>query len=177
MEQVQPNSTTIAIPPLRIQLLGNFNILYGEKNTTGVQTSRLQSLLAYLVLHRDAPQSRQHLAFLFWPDSTEAQARTNLRNQLYHLRRAIPDADRFLRADAKTVQWRPDAPMKLDVAGLEQAVVQAEQAKRAGDQRTLRAALERAVELYPGKLLPDCYDDWIVPVRERLYQTFLRTVE
>src|SRR5260370_1310896 len=44
-----------------------------------VNIPRLQSLLAYLVLHRTAPQARSHLAFLLWPDSSEAQAHSNLR--------------------------------------------------------------------------------------------------
>ena len=35
-------------------------------------------------------------AFLLWPDSTEAQARTNLRHVLHNLRRTLPDANRYL---------------------------------------------------------------------------------
>jgi hypothetical protein len=42
-------------------------------------SARAESLLAYLLLHRDAAQPRQRLAFLLWPDSSEPQARTNLR--------------------------------------------------------------------------------------------------
>jgi DNA-binding SARP family transcriptional activator len=83
-------------PGLRVHLLGDFHLLYDERTVSDVDTPRLQSLLSYLVLHRHAPQSRRHLAFLFWPDSTEAQARTNLRNLLHHLRHALPEADRFL---------------------------------------------------------------------------------
>jgi hypothetical protein len=30
------------------------------------------------VLHGDAAQSREYLAFLLWPESSESQARTNL---------------------------------------------------------------------------------------------------
>ena len=59
-------------------------------------SARAESLLAYLLLHREAPQPRQRLAFLLWPDSTEPQARTNLRHLLHNLRRALPDPDRFL---------------------------------------------------------------------------------
>jgi DNA-binding SARP family transcriptional activator len=64
-------------PALNIRLLGEFSLEYDGTPVTGVRTQRLQSLLAYLLLHRDAPQSRAHLAFQFWPDSTEAQARSN----------------------------------------------------------------------------------------------------
>jgi len=66
-------------PTLSIRLLGDFSLMSGAELVTSVNTPRLHSLLAYLVLHRDAPQLRQHLAFLFWPDTAEAQARTNLR--------------------------------------------------------------------------------------------------
>src|SRR5512134_3398088 len=104
---------------LHIRLLGEFRLDYGDTPVATVNTPRLQSLLAYLVLHRHAPQARAHLAFLMWPDSSEAQARTNLRQQFHLLRQALPEADHFLQADAQTLQWRPDAPFSLDVADFE----------------------------------------------------------
>src|SRR5262249_32744366 len=36
-----------------------------------------------------------------------------------------------------------------------------------------KRALQRAVDLYTGDLLPNCYDEWILPVRERLREDFL----
>ena len=162
---------------LNIYLLDNFRLLYGEKPVTGVDTPRLQSLLAYLVLHRNAPQSRQHLAFLFWPDSTESQARTNLRNLLHRLRRALPDPDRFLHGDAKTLRWLPAGSFTLDVAEFDSALKQAHAAHEAGNQAARRTALEQAAEIYQGNLLPGCYDDWIAPERERLHQALILTLE
>jgi DNA-binding SARP family transcriptional activator len=162
---------------LSISLLGGFCIRDDEAPVTDVDAPRLQSLLAYLILHRDAPQSRAHLAFLFWPDTTEAQARTNLRNLLHHLRRALPNADAYLDAGVQTLQWRPGAPLTLDVADLNAALVRAEQAQRANDPAALRGALERVVALYRGDLLPSCYDDWIIPQRERLRQAYLSALE
>ena len=163
--------------PLHVHLLGDFRLTYGEEPVTSVNTSRLQSLLAYLMMHRDAPQSRHHTAFLFWPDSTEAQALTNLRNLLHHLRRALPDADRFLQADTLNLQWQSDVPFTLDVADFEAALARAEQTEQAGDQATLQKALEEAVAVYQGDLLPSCYADWIQPERERLQQAFIGALE
>src|SRR5512139_2366482 len=117
---------------LHICLLGGCSLYYNETPVTGVNTARLQSLLAYLILHRSAPQSRYHLAFLFWPDSTEAQARTNLRKLLHDLRHALPEADCLLEVDIQTVQWRTGAPFTLDVAEFEDALARADQAEQNG---------------------------------------------
>ncbi|GIK43345.1 MAG: transcriptional activator [Chloroflexota bacterium] len=152
---------------LHIHLLGDFRLIYGDTPLTTVNTSRLQSLLAYLVLQRHAPQSRHHLAFLLWPDTPEAQAHTNLRTLLHRLRLALPEADRFLQADAQTVRWRSDAPFTLDVADFEQSFMQTASA----------TVLQQAINLYQGDLLPGCYDDWILPHRERLRQAFSQALE
>ena len=96
-------------PTLRIRLFGALDLRLGEVALPPLDSARAESLLAYLLLHRDAPQSRQRLAFLLWPDSTEAQARTNLRHVLHTLRRALPDLDRFLDVTPRTLQWRANA--------------------------------------------------------------------
>jgi DNA-binding SARP family transcriptional activator len=162
---------------LRIHLLGGCSLFQGEIPVTGVNTARLQSLLAYLVLNRNTPQSRYHLAFLFWPDSTEAQARTNLRKLLHDLRHALPYADLYLEVDVQTVQWRAGAPFTLDVTDFESAIARADRAEQAGEPGSLRAALEQAVALYRGDLLPSCYSDWIQDKREWLSQAFARALE
>jgi predicted ATPase/DNA-binding SARP family transcriptional activator len=164
-------------PNLDLQLLGGFRIQLGETALPAIEHPRLQALLAYLALHGDVPHSRQQLAFLLWPDSTEGQARSNLRTLVSRLRAALPNADSFLTIGAQTVQWRPGAPWVLDVAQFEQALAQADQANRAGDLVGAPAALAQAVELYRGDLLPGCYDDWILPERERLRQILLAALE
>ena len=162
---------------LHIHLLGDFRLLHDDVPLTDIDTPALQSLLGYLLLHRDAPQARSHLAYLFWPDSTEAQARTNLRKQIYHLRQALPDADRFLHADRNTVQWQTAALYTLDVAEFEAALAAASAAAQAGDLSAQRAALERAISVYGGDLLPSCYDDWVLEERERLRHRYTASLE
>lgn len=147
---------------IHIQLLGDFRLECDAKPVNAVNTPRLQSLLAYLLLHRHAPQSRQHVSFVLWPGSTEAHARGSMRKLLHQLTHALLYPNRMLDVNAKTVQWRPDAAFTLDVAEFETA---------AGDLDSLHS-LCRAVELYRGDLLPSCYDEWIIPERERLLQLF-----
>lgn len=160
------------LPALHIRLLGDLSLVFDNQPVTSVNTARVQSLLAYLVLRRDALQPRPYLAFLFWPDASESQARNNLRQLLHQLRHALPDTDRFLHADGNTLQWRSSAVASLDVAAFEDAIAAATAAEQTGDQAAMRTALEQAAEVYRGDLLPSCYDEWIVPERERLRQHF-----
>lgn len=75
---------------LDIRLLGGFNISHHGEELKALRAERLTLLFTYLLLHSDLPVSRKQLAFLFWPDSSEEQARTNLRNLLHLLRHAFP---------------------------------------------------------------------------------------
>ena len=98
---------------MRITLFGNLRISSGGRPVTGVHTNRLHSLIAYLILHGDAPQPRERLAFLLWPASKEGQARTNLRQLLHNLKRALPDECKSLAADHFAVQWRRRQPQPV----------------------------------------------------------------
>lgn len=159
---------------LTIQLLGGFQISNQAGPLSGFANTRLQSVLTYLVLARSTPQSRQQLAYLFWPDSTDKQARTNLRNSLHLLRTHLPDAERFVNIDTLTVQWRPDAPADIDVVTFDDDVTTAQ---RAQDPAAQEAALTRAIALYVGDLLPNCYDEWILSVREEWQQRYISACE
>lgn len=167
----------MAAGPLRINLLGSFLLAEQEVPLASWYTPRLQELLAYLILHRDAPRPRRQVAFALWPDSEEAQALTNLRNLAYKLRHTLPHANQFLSIAGPTLWWCLDTPVILDVAEFERSIATANLALQRGDSAAARAALEGAVALYHGDLLPDCYDEWILPERERLHQLFTATLE
>lgn len=155
--------------PIRIELLGKLRFTFGQHLITSVNTNRMRSLLAFLFLHSDAAQSREHLAFLLWPESGDAQARTNLRQLLHNLRRALPVECSLLVTDNQTVCWRADPSCAIDVVEFE-AAVQAAEAAKGGDLTAAREALEEAALLYQDDLLPDLYDDWLQPKREQLSQ-------
>jgi hypothetical protein len=79
-----------------VRLLGPVDLQLDDRTLPPLDSARAESLLAYLLLHRDVPQPRQRLAFLLWPGSGDGQAQTNLRKVLHNLRRALPDADRLI---------------------------------------------------------------------------------
>jgi len=109
--------------PLRIQLLGAFNLVDGDEPIGALHTARLQSLLAVLLLNRGVAQTRQQIAFRFWPETSDAQAQTNLRQLLHTLKRRLPRAGDYLQVDERTVGWRSNADYTLDVAEFEQAIL------------------------------------------------------
>ncbi len=161
----------------QMRLLGTFGLLSGEGGAVAISSPRAQSLLAYLALHRDAPQPRRQISFVLWPDSSEAQARNNLRQLIHQLRRSWPDADRFLSVEASTMSVRADVQLDLDVDEYEGALASALEADRSPDPAASRTAHERAASLCHGELLPGCYDDWIAPDRDRLSQRHARALD
>ncbi len=76
-----------------------------------------------------------------------------------------------------TVRWHPVAPFSLDVAEIEQALTRAAAARQHDDQHALQSALEQASALYPGELLPGCYDEWLLPERDRLRRLHRQSLE
>ena len=164
-------------PRLQIRLLGDFQLLIEDEPILSVNTGRMQSLLAYLALHRSAQLSRRHLAFTFWPDKTESQASNNLRQLLHQLRLALPNSDRYIYSNASTLGWKTGSNFFLDVDEFEVALAAARSAEQAGDLHAFRSHLEKSLSFYRGELLPSCYDDWIIPGREALNIKYIEGLE
>src|ERR1700746_1680041 len=106
---------------LEISLLGEQRVALDGSVIAALGAPRSLALVGFLLLHRDAPQRREHIAAQFWPESTDAQARTNLRRELHSLRAGFPQVDTWLMADGGTLLWRPSPDCELDVAALETA--------------------------------------------------------
>jgi DNA-binding SARP family transcriptional activator len=157
---------------LRIRLFGPLGLGLDGDPLPALASARAESLLGYLLVHRDAPQPRGHLAFLLWPDSSEAQARTNLRHVLHVLRRDLPSADRLLEVTQRTLRWRGDRSCWVDLAAYEETLAKA---RCHGDDEV--AALREAAGLYAGDLLEGCYDDWVGPERDRLRRRHVEALD
>ncbi|MBI4790826.1 MAG: hypothetical protein HY782_27670, partial [Chloroflexi bacterium] len=65
--------------------------------------------------------------------------------------------------EGSSLVWRADAPYTLDVSEFQEKVEHAGSA----------AELRQAIALYKGPLFQSCYDDWVLPERERLQQMYL----
>lgn len=161
---------------LAILCLGGFGVTLDGEPVVDFAYDKVRALLAYLAVERDRPQRRDHLAGLLWPDYTDASARTNLRNALACLRRALGDRDAddgtasFLLATRETIRLNPAADWSVDVAVFERLM----------DGGTASGAVDgltSALDLYRGPFLADFalpdsapFEDWLVAVREHAHR-------
>jgi DNA-binding SARP family transcriptional activator/tetratricopeptide (TPR) repeat protein len=152
---------------LKISLLGEQTI---EDDVTGEirsRSSRTLALVGRLATQAGTPVSRQRVAGLFWPDSSDAQSLTNLRRELHHLRRLLGE-DGSLVVTSTDLCWRDTPSCRVDVRVLRTCRDQARRRLAAGD---LEAAARLAAEgcaAYGGDLLPMQDDDWVLEEREAL---------
>ena len=147
---------------LQIRLLGQFDIRVDGKRVT-ISSRAGQSLFAHLALTAGTSHRREKLAGVFWPETTDENARKNLRQELWRIRKAIsaqgsPDND-YLVADEFTLRFNREAKYWLDAAQLE---------RPDHDLQSLIANLS----LYSGELLPGFYDEWVTLERERIQSIF-----
>ncbi|MCB8959116.1 MAG: AAA family ATPase [Ardenticatenales bacterium] len=131
-------------------------------------------LLAYLAV-TEAPQTRDHLVDLFWPDSLPEAARKNLRNTLWAIRKGL--GDEVLQTDAERLALADG--VWCDV----QRFVAAAQALATAETPTV-AELQTAVDLYRAPLLDGLatsdaadFEIWLTTERERLGQLYQRLLE
>ena len=77
-------------PNHSISLLGPFEVCLAVRPVNDqFRTRKERALLAYLATNAGRIQQRENLAELLWPERPEGYARTNLRQALYGLRRAL----------------------------------------------------------------------------------------
>jgi WD40 repeat protein/DNA-binding SARP family transcriptional activator len=152
---------------LQVRLLGQFDIRMDGKRVT-IPSRAGQSLLAYLMLTVGTAHRRERLAGILWPDTTDENARKNLRQELWRIRKAIstgqPAEKEYLLADEITLTFNRDSEYWLDVSQIERPDL---------DLQSLIVNLS----LYQGELLPGFYDEWVAIERERIQAVFEKGME
>ena len=177
------------MPPLRLMLLGAFQVALNGTPVTTFRSAKTQALLAYLAAESERPHGREALAGLLWPDQPESVALHNLSQTLNQLRLAIDDrhADPpFLLISRRAIQWNRAADSWLDVAALTSYI--------AGSQThphpdllgclSCMQQLQQAVDLYRGPLLDgffvrdsDLFEAWMLLKREWLHGQVLQALD
>ncbi|MFC4603121.1 ATP-binding protein [Rhodococcus kronopolitis] len=152
---------------LHVSLFGEQAITDTATGTAATRSPRAVALVAFLAVHAGTPQPRQRIAELFWPDSTDGQALTNLRRELHHLRRALGDADSLV-VTSTDLGWRDRDTCRVDVRTFDLERRAALAAAAAGDDHEALAHAHAAIAAYRGEFLPGGYDDWLLEARAEL---------
>jgi DNA-binding SARP family transcriptional activator len=149
---------------LRVSVLGGQSITDDRADGVPVRSARALVLIAFLAVHAGSPQPRPRIAGLFWPESADAQALTNLRRELHHLRQVLRD-ERSLVVTARDLCWRDTATCRVDVRVFDTELKAAQAAAAAEDHDGVLAHGTAAIGQYRGELLPGMYDDWLIDAR------------
>ena len=165
------------MPGFRFRLFGKFTAHQDAELLKGLEASKDQELLSYLLLHRDRPHSREALATLLWSDTSTEKSKKYLRQALWHLHAALNSSNGntsgVLLVENDWLSLNPLSNLWTDVADFEHAFSGAEGiAGRQLDAQKAQA-LREAVSLYNDDLLPGYYQDWILFERERLQNMYL----
>ncbi len=153
---------------LAIYLLGHPEFRHGHRVLPPLATRKTQSLLAYLILHRQRPCSRDELATLFWGDRDDVHARHSLATALWRIRRLL--GGDYILADSDSVQFNPTRSFWFDVAEFEKHLTAARQEP---EEKRAAEHLREAVDLYRNDFLEGFYDDWCMEERYRLESLYL----
>ncbi len=166
---------------IQFRLFGKFSVQRDTQSVRGLDSSKEQELLSYLLVRRDRPHSRETLASLLWGDSSTERSKKYLRQALWHLQAGLEThelpAPQVLLVEHDWVQLNLQSELWLDVAVFEQAFaatqgIPGKQLDRSGAER-----LQDAVRLYTGDLLDGCYQDWCLFERERLQNMYLSMLD
>lgn len=152
---------------LHVTVLGEQFMSDDVTGTVRTRSSRSIALVAYLCVHPGSPQPRQRIAGLFWPESTDAQALTNLRRELHQLRQVLGD-DLSLSVEPAGLCWRDSETCQVDARVFASERNAALSAAAVDDDPELLAHAHIALNSYGGDLLPGVYDDWVQDVRAQL---------
>src|SRR5262249_14463732 len=147
--------------------------LLGEQSITGAGTgtrarsSRAVALVAFLATRAGSPQPRQRIAGLFWPESTDAQALTNLRRELHQLRQVLGDESSLV-VTPVDLCWRDTETCRVDLRVFSAEREAALAAAAVGDDEGVLAHAAGAIAEYPGGPLPGGDQDWLLDARPEI---------
>ena len=152
---------------LQVSLLGGHAITDDRGGSIQARSSRVVVLIAFLVTHAGSAQARQRIAGLLWPESTDAQALTNLRRELHHLRQILGDEPSLV-VTPRDLCWHDTQTCRVDVRVFDGERQPALAAAAADDDEGMLRHASAAIAAYRGELLPGVYDDWLLDARAQL---------
>lgn len=154
---------------LRVSLLGPFHATSAPAGALVSEGERVQRLLAYLLLHRGRPQSRDAVGRLLWASASPDQQRKGLRQALWKLQSTVlGPGNGALTADPEYLLVDSGSDLWLDLSEFEAAYAATSGVRGAAMDEGAAERLSRADLLVRGELLQGWSDGWCQAERRRL---------
>ena len=154
-------------PGLQVSILGSFGFSAID-GSRPVLSGGSQRLLAFLALRKDAVP-RSTAAVSLWPDASEDHAGSSLRSAIARLTSSTRDAVAITDVDLKLAD---DVAVDFRASqGLARSLLEPEIAP------TVSKLGGGPIAVLSRDLLPDWYDDWVVPEAEEWRQLRLHALE
>jgi len=176
--------------PVRLRLLGGLDLIVAGQDAEAGSAAMAESwrlFLAYLLLQRGQPRTREEIQLAFWPDATPQQARDNFHARRKGLARffrdrpGLPPVDELLPYERDTGHYRADPThFWVDALAFEEALATSPVLQPGGHRpeggfaARDREDLAEALALYGGPLFGGVpAPEWAADPRLRLHGRFL----
>ncbi|MBC7242054.1 MAG: tetratricopeptide repeat protein, partial [Anaerolineae bacterium] len=160
-----------ALLPLRVYLLGKTRVFLGDQEIPDKawQSVKARQLFCYFIVH--GQDTRDHVAALFWPDSTMERAAGSFYVTLHRLRRALSIPEIILSAE-DMYSLNRELTIWCDLWEFERLLKEAETHQRQGRLDEAHQLRVEALKLVRGEFCADLPDmEWISIRRHELTYT------
>jgi two-component SAPR family response regulator len=166
---------------LVVYCLGTFRVYQNEQPIEDWPSSKGKAIFKYLLTHRERPVAKEILMDLFWTDADPDSARNNLNVAIYGLRQALRN-DRWKFSHVlfqnDSYQFNPKLRFWIDYEGFTKGMLTAQSLERQGRLANAIREFTSTEALYQGEFLEeDRYEDWLLPLRQRLQDDYLRLLD
>ena len=166
---------------ISVHTLGEFCLnvngqILSDKNS---RSTKLTSVLCYLLLHRDRPVSQTELIETFWDDETQGSPLSALKMLILRIRNALKplfgeDVTPII-SHRGAYRWNEDLPCHVDAEDFDEYCRAAEHAQEDVEKASHYA---KALALYKGDFLPERANlTWVIPLNTRLHMRYLAAVK
>jgi len=158
--------------PIRIQMLGEFNLYIGDQQVKHWQRTLARDLLLYL-LSSERPVRRSEIHEALWPKKSEKAADEEFRKVRFALkevlgRRCLVENNGY---------WSLDLECWVDVREFQRLTDEGmAHAKRGDDEKSIRE-LREALSLWRGDYLDNQWSDWAVARREVVQLRYTKALD
>jgi len=166
-------------PGIRIKMFGRFDILIDEKSIEEAlsKTRKGQTLIQYLLLHRNEFTPNSKLCEALWPNDQSSNPENALKTLVSRVRSLLTSCDERLGAcivtERSTYRWNNELGIKVDLFDFERLC----KVLKGANKLTMQASrkFDEMQEIYTGDLLAGCAsEEWVASRAAYLRNEYLR---